>query len=205
MDENNGNDGSNGDAPAGDGNGAADAQDDSVTLTAAQLKSIENSIWSKARKVYAKNGAPPDPHHEARVQRGLKLLETYEHSSQQIAEADARIAPLQERALAGLSARDGKGGRAAAASQPAQQQQQPSRLEQMFEKFMEMQLVEKMPKAPISYATQGDQIRGELNAAIADIPEDDPRRHERTQKAILDKLKGVRITPAGKHNPPTKK
>jgi len=186
-----------GSAPEGSAPTNTATDDDSVTLTAQQLKSIENSIWAKARRVYAKDGAPPDPAHEQRVARGLRLLEQYEGTQDRLAESDARLAPLWERAI-------GKGKQA-----PAPQPAAPAQNDQLgeFVKLMtlslQQQMVDKMPKPAIRYEDPTAAVNASINASIADIPEDDPRRHERVQKAVSDHLSKVRVSPTGAPRVPT--
>lgn len=197
--------GNDGNAPPADDGGA----DDSVTLTQAQLKSIENSIWAKARRQWAREGAPPDPFHEQRVQRGLKLLSEYERVSDETQVEQVRmqarldnmptLGDRMARVLRGKSPGEPAQPTQPAAAAPAQQSELGQLLE-LMKLDIQSRMADKLPKAPVQYASPADALHGEINAQVSAIPEDDPDRLSKVQALVNKQLRGVKVA-AGTHNP----
>jgi hypothetical protein len=174
------------DAPSGGDDGGGD---DEVVVTRSQLdamyKSARNSAFAEARKMFAQPRKPAEakPTDDPRVKRGLELLAKYEAGEQfqtGVARALAQAKPSSTSP--------------AAAAAP----QQPSEIGQLLE-LMKMdiasRMADKLPKAPVAYASPGDQVRSELNAALADIPADDPQRHAKIQQTVLTRLRDVKVAP----------
>jgi hypothetical protein len=183
-------------APAADDGAGGDDGDMEVVLTKRQLDTMFERARNSAAAEMRRNGefkrakAQDDP----RVARGLKLLEQYEQSTGRIAEADAANAPFKDRALQSLGAKSAPAPKQAA--QPAQNDQL-GQLLQLLTLDVQSRLADKLPQPAVRYENAADGINAEINASIADIPEDDPRRHERVRSAVNDRLKNVRVTPVG--------
>jgi hypothetical protein len=195
-------------APAADG-----ASDDSVTLSGEQLKAFENSIWAKARKVYSKNAPAPDPLHDARVARGLKLLEAYDGVADRMQEENVRrqavldnAGPFGERVAKAL----GKGATKPQATSTAQPTGAPSELSQLLELMkldVQSRLADKLPKPAVTYERAIDATHAGINADIAALDQNDPARHTKVQQIVAERLRGVKVGPVGSRVPvnPNKK
>lgn len=183
-------------------------EDDSVTLSRAQVDQLfvnaKNAAAAEMRRAGAfKKQAPQD---DPRVKRGLQLLEQYESEHARAQEDDVRFqarwdavgGKFQERTLEALQRTKSKAGSPTTQQPAAQPQSDLAQLVELMKLDIQSRLAEKMPKAPVSYATQGDQLRGEINAEVASIPEDDPRRLDKIQASVLKRLSGVKVTPTGK-------
>ena len=171
--------------------GAGDDDGEQVVLTRAQLdslfKSAKNSAAAEMRRSgeFKRQKHQQQPAEDPRVKRGLELLAIYE-------QAEATEAK-QRATLDAVSLTGSKRGAPQQQAQTPAAQQQSSRLEQMFEMFLTTQLADKMPRAPITYASQIDQVHGELNEQIAAIDKNDPQRNLKIQQVVGERLRTVKL------------
>lgn len=194
-----------------DGNAAADdaALDDEnveVVLTKKQVDDLfvraKNAAAAEMRR--AGEFKRPKPEDDPRIARGLELLQRYEQAETTY-ERDRRFNEKRYAANPNWHPRETPKPEILRLGEPQRQTaaQPTSELGQLVE-LMKMdiasRMADKLPKAPVTYASPGDEIRASINESIAAIPEDDPQRGLKVQRAVLDKLKGVRVTPLP-HNP----
>lgn len=185
--------------------------DETITLSKSELSSlteaVKNREWASARRHFQavkEKPSPPQPAElSAHMRRAMELVGIAEN-------VDATTAKQRMFLDAVKLPSDGK--RPTSSSTTTATHQPQSELGQLLE-LMRMdiasRMADKLPKAPVQYASPGDELRASINEAVAAIPESDPARHTKVQTAVRERLRGVRIVP-GHHNPnsallPTKK
>jgi hypothetical protein len=183
------------DAPSGDAGGDDGEQ---VVLTRSQVnelyKSAHNRAYAEARQKFTKRepqqqAAHQQQHEDPRVKRGLELLAKYEAGEAFKTDTLAALSgsPQLKRDRAPTPAQQ------PAAAQP---QSELGQLVELMRLDIASRMADKLPKAPVRYESPGDQVRSELNAAIGDIAPDDPQRHEKVQRTVLERLKNTKIRPS---------